>query len=202
MSHPNSSYKHTFFFPLCIIRSHLFSVLLTTVSFCTVRSILRSFYFCNRSVLCLRLVSSLRIIPTINFRYLIFKRFYCPSVSRSSCPIYKLLYIKRTTDCSTMRKENRNADNLGCSAWRILLRFISFMPNGSGGEVGGKLILIKLWSCCWVRAADNPRSFHLRSWLTKCWGSYHAALLRSVIPTCLRNLLLPSSNREQKSSQA
>ena len=72
------------FFSLYSNRSHLFSVLLTTVSFCIVRSILRSFSFCNLSVLCLRFVSSLRMTPTIIFRYLISKRFYCPSVSRSS----------------------------------------------------------------------------------------------------------------------
>jgi len=42
MSHHNSSYKHVSF-SLYIIRSHLLSMLLTTVSFCITRSILRSF---------------------------------------------------------------------------------------------------------------------------------------------------------------
>jgi hypothetical protein len=170
-----------FFFLLYIIRTHL----LSTVSFCIVRSILRSFFsvtfpYCA----CVSFLLSERLLQL--FSDILFWT-TVSSISRSSSPIYKVLYIKRTTDCSTMTKENRNADNLWCSVWRILLRFVSFMPNKSGSE--GMLIRTKLWSCRWARDADNPRSFHLRSWLTKLLGPYPAAWLRSVTPS-VRNLPL------------
>ena len=132
------------------------------------------------------------MISTIIFRYLILKRFYCPSLSRSSNRIYKLLYIKLTTDCSTMTKETRNADNLGCSVWRILLRFVSFMPIESGGGVSLFVPNSEAAVGPGLQIIHADLIYGLGS--QSDWGSYHAALLRSVAPTCLRNLLRPSLN--------